>query len=377
MADPILDELNLTTHKEIFPQVVEDNFFLDTPFQAYLRDHCLAPFGGGAFTQNVFRYKPMIGGFYLRGASFNINKRQTLAGCMFDQKFIEVAVPEFKEDIQVLNKGARAVFKLIDEDLRNAMDTASAIAAVAMARHGQAAGTGVADDRFGKTNGWIEAMNDGISEGWDGNYFPLYGGATRNGVVGSVLNSIPYFCGNADGSAGPITYNIMEETYQDASVGKEVPNLGVGNKAVIAYMKERLQTQQIFQQEKDPIWGVTGVRFNSAMILKDDYFPSLKYGVNDPDLGNWLTSTFTAGGTASSKSNIPAAQTTVTVGEVFAWFNTLKWFYRISDDPEFGFGWSGFFPAQDNTRVVGHVKAAQNLECTAPRLQKQLYGIGG
>jgi hypothetical protein len=375
MPDPILDELNLTTLKEIYPSVIEDNYFLDTPFQAYLRDHCLVPFGGGAFTQTVFRYKPMIGGFYARGGSFNITKRQTLAGAMFDPKYLEVAVPEYKEDIQVLNKGPRAVFKLIDEDLRNAMDTISAIAGIAMAGHGQAVVTGVNASRITKINGWPEALNDGVTKGWTGDYFTTYGTATRNGVIGSVLNSVPYWCGNADGSAGPVTYGVMEETYQDACVGNENPNLGVGNKAVIAYMKQRLQAQQVFAQEKDPIWGVMGFRFNNAIILKDDYFPSLKYGANDPDLGNYLTSTFASGSPATA-SNMPSS-TTCTVGEVFAWLTTSKWFFRISDDPEFGFGWSGFFPAQDNTRVVGHVKAACNLECTAPRLQKQLLGIGG
>ena len=50
MPDPILDEINLTTHKEIYPTVIEDNFFLDTPFEAYLRARSLVPFGGGSFS---------------------------------------------------------------------------------------------------------------------------------------------------------------------------------------------------------------------------------------------------------------------------------------------------------------------------------------
>ena len=49
----------------------------------------------------------------------------------------------------------------------------------------------------------------------------------------------------------------------------------------------------------------------------------------------------------------------------------------MTDDAEFGFGWTGFVRAQDNTRVVGQVKAMVNLECTAPRLNKTLYGFGG
>ena len=72
-------ELNATTLQEIYPRVVNDNFFLAAPFLAYLRDHCMVPFTGGAFMQSIFRYAPMIGGFYAPGAGFNITKRTTIA----------------------------------------------------------------------------------------------------------------------------------------------------------------------------------------------------------------------------------------------------------------------------------------------------------
>ena len=377
MPDPILDELNLTTLKEIYPRVIEDHFFLDTPFLAYLRDHAVVPFGGGAFSQNTFLYKPMIGGAYARGDNFNITKRQTLAGSMFDMRFYSVAVPEYKEDIQVFNRGPLAVFSQIEADLQNAMQTITAIIAIAQHRHGQASGTGVTDSRIKHTNGWAEAINDGVTPSWEGNYYPTYGTATRNGAIGSVLNSVPVWCGTSAGGTAPITYNLMEESYQDACIGKEEPNLGVGNKAVMAYIKERIQPQQRFEQVRDPIWGVSGFRFNNAMILRDEYFPSTKYGKNDPDLGNFLAGTFTSPNVTLPAASRMPQNVTLTVGEVFAWFNTKKWAMRIANDPEYGFGFSGFIPAQDNTRVVGHIKAAVNLECFSPRLQKQMFGIGG
>lgn len=374
--DPILDEINLTTLKEVWPVVIEDNFFLDTPFQAYLRAKCLAPFGGGAFMENTFLYAPMIGGAYARGAAFNITKRQTLAGTRFDPKYYEVSVPEFKEDIQVLNKGPLAYFSLIDTDLRNAMNTISAIIAVDMALHGQATGTGIVGNRPNNINGWIEALNDGITNGWEGSIFTSYGTQPRNGVITSKLNSIPVWGGTSAGNTAPITYGFMEEQYQTASIGRSEPDLIAMNKALYAYIKERIQPQQRFAQERDPFWGVSGMRMNSAMILKDDYFPSLKYGQNDPDLGNWLTSTFTSASAPATNSNLPGT-TTIHVGEVLAMFTTSKWGFRISDDPEYGFGFSGFVPAQDNTKVVGQVKAAVNLECVSPRTQIQAYGFGG
>jgi len=92
VSDPILDEINLTTLKEIYPDAVEDNFFLDSPFMAHLRRKCMVPFTGGAFMQTVFIYAPLIGGPYARGQNFNINKPQTLSGTEFDPKYYEVSV---------------------------------------------------------------------------------------------------------------------------------------------------------------------------------------------------------------------------------------------------------------------------------------------
>lgn len=370
------NEISLTTLKEIFPKVVEDNFFRNAPFLAYMRDHCLVPFGGGEVMQNTFMYRSMIGGFYARGDNFNLTKPQTLAGTFFDPKFVYVNVTEHQEDVQVVNKGPLAVYSLIDLDMRNAMNTISAICAIAMANHGQPTGTGIVGSRPKAINGWIEAINDGITPGWDGSYFTSYGTQTRNGTVGSTLNSVPYWCGTQAGATGLITYPILEEAYQDASIGNENPDLIVANKAAYAYMKERIQVQQRFAQEKDPIWGVMGFRFNDAMVLKDDYFPSKKYGETDSILGNWLTATYTSPGTTGTTSNMPIS-TVLTVGEVIGMFNTKKWLVRITDDEEFGFGFSGFKPAQDNTRVAGQIKAMLNLQCKAPRLQKQLFGIGG
>ena len=368
--DPNIAELNSVTLFEIFPRTIEDEFFLATPLLAYFRDHCLVPFTGGTFMQSPIRYAPMIGGFYAPGAGFNITKRQTITALQFDTRYCYVSIPEYKEEIQVENKGELAVASLLEADMQNGVDTINAIVAVAGNQSGQGA-------RSLAINGWPEAINDGLNPSYDGTVYTTYGQQTRNGAVGATLNSTPTWCGDAAGNAGIITYSLLEEGYQDATIGKKEPNLGVGNKAVYAYIKEKMVVQQRFAQEKDPVWGVTGFRFNNAMVLKDDYFPSLKYGRNDPILGNWLTSTFVSPATVTSASGLPTAGTTCTVGEVFCWFNTFDWLFRVTDNEEFGFGFSGFVPAQDNTRVVGQIKAMVNEQCLSPRTQKQFYGIGG
>ncbi len=367
MADPNVQELNAVTLNEIYPRTVEDNFFLATPLLAYIRDHCLVPFSGGTFMQSPIRYAPLIGGFYAPGSNFNITKRQTITALKFDPRYGYVSIPEFKEEIQVENKGPLAVASLLEADMQNGIDTANAIVAVALALSGQGA-------RITAPNGWVELINDGVTPGWDGTVYTTYGGQTRNGAVGSTLNSVPQWCGDQLGNAGTITYSLLEEGYQDASIGQKEPNLGVGNKASIAYIKEKLVVQQRFQQEKDPVWGVMGFRFNNAMILKDDYFPSARYGVNDPILGNFLTSTFTSPAAPASQSNMPA-NVTCTVGEVFVFFNTFDLLFRVTDNEEYGFGFSGFVPAQDNTRVVGQIKWMANLQGLQARTHKQFIGF--
>ena len=369
MPDPLFDELNATTLKEIYPRVIKDQFFKSAALLAYLRQN-VKPFGGGASMNFSFLFSPLIGGAYAPGDNFNTTKIPTLSGATFQPKYYYVAVPEFKELLQVQNRGPLAIFSIIDVDLRNAMNTMNVMLAIANWREGTSA------PRAKQVNGLSEGVNNGVDPSWDGTIALSYGGQLRNGVVGAALNSTPLWCGNALGAAGPVLYSHLQESFQDCSIGPNEPNLGVCNKALFAYILERIQPQQRFAMEKDPLYGATGFKFMSARILKDEYCPSAVYGENHPILGNYLTTTVVAPGAPTAKSKLPAGQT-CTVGEVFGWFNTQNdnMLYRLSDDPEFGVGFSGFIPTQDNTRVVGHVKAAVNLEVTAPRLQKILYGL--
>lgn len=324
---------------------------------------------------NTFMYDALIGGAYGKGSSFNLAKPETIAALTFLPKFYEVNITEYLEDVEVFNKGPQAVFSRVDLDITNAMNTINTILAIALWRHGQGIVTGVSDDRSLQTNGISEALNNGVDNSWDGNYFTTYGSQTRNGVVGSTLNSIPKWCGDSTGATGEITYNLLQESFQDACRGPLEPNLMVGNKAVIAYIKERLEAKQRLAQERDPMYGATGFKFESMMVLKDDYAPSAVYGVNDPRLGNYLTAAFTSVASPTSQSSLPAA-TSVTPGEVLFMLNTDSWEFRVSDSPLFGFGFTGFKVQADTTRVAGQILAAVNAYCRDPQLNKQLYGIG-
>jgi hypothetical protein len=196
-------------------------------------------------------------------------------------------VTENLEEIQVRNRGAAAVFSLINARMKGAMMTINTIIAIASQRHGQSSGGAISDSRSKHINGWAEALNDGVTSSWDGNEFVTYGGQSRtDSSVDSALNSIPQWLGTAGGATADISYSALENGYQDASFGQVSPDIGVTSKRGIARIKNRLQAQQIFRQETDPMYGFEGIRFNRAFIMKDDYWPSAANGVNDAKLGN-------------------------------------------------------------------------------------------
>jgi hypothetical protein len=380
MADPILDELNLTTLPEINDAAIEDNFFLGSVLQAHLRSKCLVPFRGGAFTRNTFLYAPLPnGGAYKKGiGSFTLTKQQSLSGTLFDPRFYCIPIIEYLEDIDVLNVGDLAIFSLLETDVANAFQTISAIMALDLQQNGQATA------RTANMNGWVEAFNDGLVPSWDGNIYTTYGTQARNGAVGKALNGNVYWAGNSAGAVGPITYPVLNAAYNLCRRGKEEPELIVGNKPVISYIENKMQAQQRFGQDtasiRDPYYGATGFRFKNAIVMMDDYMPSAQgYPYSDATnkgLGNNLTSTITYVAPTSAPNNFPAGNCTLTVGEVLLIMNTSRLKFRISDSREFGFNPTDFIRTPDTTRVVSQLKAAVNFECTAPWTSCQMYGIG-
>lgn len=383
MADPIVTALTAVTKEEIWPRQITDSFFRAIPFFSYLRDKALTTFSGMTFMQYPYLFRPLIGGAYAPGQAFNIDKVDSIAALQFREKYYEVNVTEYKEEIQVRNRGANAVFSLLDADLRNAMMTLTTIIAIAAWRHGQAAAGAVLDDRSLEINGLSEALNDGTVFSWDGNIFTTYGAQARNGAVEAALNSVPQWYGNTNGSAGKITYEKLEDTYQIATQGNLSPDLGVTSKRGMTLIKNTLQPQQRFQQEPDPRYGFEGILLNRMRITKDDYAPSAAVtaggtGSSNPILGNWTTGTITNTLTGTPAGGFPnqTAAPTLTVAEVLFMLNTDTWILRISDDPEFQFGWTGFKPGQDNTRVSGQSLAALNLETPAAnRLNIHAFGF--
>ncbi len=159
------------------------------------------------------------------------------------------------------------------------------------------------------------------------------------------------------------------------------PNLGVTTAFGYSFIKEKFQTQQRFNDTQDPKIGFNGMKFNSATLMKSRYAPGAylygSSGTADP-----IATTFIKQLTSGALTAYPAPSggypSAGTYNETLWWLNARKPFMNlyISDDPEYGFGFTGFKPAQGNTKVAGQVLFGGAVTF-APRYHQQLFGITG
>lgn len=326
---------------------------------AYLKLNVREDYDGGRFIGENFYYGGLIGGSYLQGKEFDITEPQIEQQLQFNVKFFEVNITLSKEDIQVINKGPNAAFKIIESRMTNAYMTIGAHMAIGLYLNG------INANYTPNWNGLPEALQNGAAgtASWDGNTYATYGTITRGGAVGVALNSTPI------NVAGTIELNTLEESYADACFGTIEPNIGVTTALGYSYIKEKFQTQQRFNDTQEPKINFNGLHFNSAVLMKSRYCP----GTYISAAGDPIAVTYIK----QMSNNALLVYPTVSA-ETLWWLNAKKPFanFYVSDDPEYGFGFTGFKPGQGNTKVAGQVLFAGAVTF-APRYHKQLYGITG
>lgn len=377
MADPLFSEVPASTLNEIKDGIVFDNFFVDTPLQRYFRaEGAVDPFFGGAAMQVPFQYARLSGGAIAPGQDVVVNRKQILDANLFVPKLYTgyAALEEFQ--LKVLNAGPEAkvdLYELYVETMTKGLNTDTEID---WYRHGQQNGTGVTDNRVLNMNGMSEALNDGVTNSWDGNYFPTYGGQARNGAIGNALNSIPQWLGDANGNSGPISYEVMLQTYLLA-IAK--PTMGLTSRQGYTYIAAMLQRQQRYEVRVDTNIEMEGIKFEGAYIFNDLLVPSavspalLPTGLSQ---STTQTGTFTSVASPATASHLPGNKT-ITVGELLLWLYIPDWKYRPAADPDFMFGVRGPIPSPTNpTMDTLFMNLSLNSYTPVPRNSIQCYGMG-
>jgi hypothetical protein len=400
---PLFPEIPATTLNELLDGYIWQNSYVSTPLQRYFRaSGAYNPFGGGAAMQFPHLYAGAQGGALYPGQDVTVNRVQMLTAGLFLPKLYTkfILVEEF--GLSVLNSGPEAKVKILEAYLEQMMEGIDFQLEGDMFRHGQAIGTGVSDNRLASIDGFANAMNDGVTPSWDGNVFPTYSGQTRNGAIGSSLNSIPIWLGDASGNPAPPNYQALLKTYMQP-IGR--PTLGVTSYIGYSAVAASFQRQQRYEAKEDQNINWSGIKFEDSTIFWDDIVPSSnpkqsianlfttvdgtapapgaiqtgQFTLTTAMLGNQGTSQLPSlGFTSSATALLTGGLNTIVVGEPLFWIDVESWEYRPSDAQDFNYYMMDpiRYP-QNPTLYTQFLRHALNQYTPTPRRHQQCYGIKG
>jgi len=361
-----VDALNVATRDWIrkTPSLIDTVFQADGVF-ARFKDRAKRFPGGTKITENIV-YAGMPGGAHpAPGARFTNTQRQTTQRLQFDLKYYQVTVVVDKVTVQVLNKGPFSVFPMISQEMENAYRTLGVHMAIGL----YLAGSGATYTY--NVNGLAEICNDNSTSSFDGATYTNYGDLARtNGNYGSQIK------GKITDIGGPISYDALESTYMDVTFGALEPRIGVTTPKAFSYIKQKFQTQQRFTESRtqtSPTVGFTSLKFNNADLMVSRYCPGSHIsGTGDPVAVDFITETTRLA--ATPRTDYP----TIT-GETLFWLTDEDPYlnFYMSDDEEFGMGFTGFIPDPSSDQLVGRVRLACNFTAPSPRHHHQLKGITG
>ena len=388
MSDPTYGgDLQAGTLNDMVMSTAYQNFFVDTPKQAWFRAvGAVNPFDGGVLMQEPIVMGRPVGGAAAPGTNFNITQVQQLAAMAFNMRLYSELLMLETFSLDVNNRGEAAKVDLMDLYIENCISATNTDIEVDSYHHGQAAQSGyITDDGSLRVNGDAEAMSDGLNNSWDGNVFQNYGSQVRNGAVSSTINSIPFWYGNADGSGGGVT---VEALIQHMIRVRQFhpPDLGIISPIGWGYILGCLQRQQRFVD-----WGVKadatipdwqGINFMGTMIYDDIQSPGTNWGVAFPtgiSATSNKTSTFTSASTCTgaTQAYTPPASQTLTVGEVLFLYNAHGWKYRPPVSEEFFFGIRRNQVWNNNTNDATIMNTGINIYTPQPRENNHGFGIIG
>lgn len=400
---PLFPEIPATTLNELLDGYIWQNSYISTPFQRYFRaSGAYNPFGGGAAMQFPHLYAGAQGGAIYPGQDVTVNRVQMLTAGLFQPKLYTkfILVEEF--GLSVLNSGPEAKVKILEAYLEQMMEGIDFQLEGDMFRHGQQAGNGVNDNRFASINGISEALNDGVTPSWDGNVFPTYSQQTRNGPIGSALNSIPIWLGDASGNPAPPNYQSLLKTYMQP-IGR--PTMGCTSYIGYSAIAAAFQRQQRYETTDDHNINWSGIKFEDSTIFWDDIVPSSnpkqsianlfttvdgtapspgaiqtgQFVLTQAMLANQGTSQFpNLGFTSNATPLLSGGVNTIVVGEPLFWLGVDEWEYRPANAEDFNYHMMDpiRYP-QNPTLYTQFLRHSLNFYTPTPRRHQQCYGVKG
>lgn len=410
--DPLYNEIDGSTLEAVRRNVIYDNFFVDTPFQAKLRaSGALDPFLGGSAMLEPFIYGRVQGQAVRPGQSVTITRNPINTAMNFQEKAYVAWFPYDDWEMDdgsgkggVINSGDAKIVDLYQLIFENATEVINTMLEMDSYRHGQAATTGVSDNRILNSNGIDEAYNNGIDPSPYGNVYQYYGGQLRNGVIGSALNSTPLYLGTPNGAVGQIDFAALMQLWSQCRITGGNPDLGVTNVLGFVAIANALDAQRrdISNTKHDIMWD--GLNFNGVDIYATPLAPSSQAqnfiplgsnnavgangsaGNNTLVDGSGLSTTltpfvspqFTKNGAnvaiSPTGSNIPS-NTTIQPGEYLAFMRADDFKLRPTDKSGWNFGIRKTQMPNNVSLDAVMVRLGTNLYTTQPRKGGIAFGF--
>ncbi len=407
-TDPLYNEIDATNLESVRKNVVFQNLFVDTPFQAKLRRAGVwDPFLGGSGMMEGFIYGRPQGAAVAPGSTVTVTRQQQNTGMKFVPKAYVSWNPLDDWELDdgsgqggVINSGPAQIANQYQILMENMVEMINTMIEMDSFRHGQASGTNITDNRILNSNGLSEALNNGVDNSWDGGIFSTYGSNTRNVVIGAALNSVPLYLGTSAGATGQIDFNALMRLWGQCTVTGGKPDLGITNVLGFVAIANALDAQRrdVSNKNHDIQWD--GLTFNGVEIFADPLAPSALAGdflalapasgragnnnLVDGAGASTQTSTFTtpqftnsAGSNVSvsvTGSNLPSV-TSITVGEVLFFLEAASFKIRPTNKKGWNYGLRRA-PMPNNVSMDAlFMRLGTNLYNVMPRHNGQAYGF--
>lgn len=405
--DPLYNEIDGSTLESVRKNVIFNNFFVTTAFQAKLRAAgALDPFLGGSAMMEPFLYGRVQGQAVRPGQSVTITRQPINSAMSFQEKAYVAWFPYDDWEMDdgsgqggVINSGEARIINLYQMIMENATEVIETMLEMDSYRHGQVASTGVGDNRILNSNGVDECFNNGIDPSPFGNVYPTYGSSLRNGVIGKALNSTPLYLGNAQGGVGQIDFNALMQLWAQCKVTGGEPDLGITNVFGFVAIANALDAQRrdVSQTKHDITFD--GLSFNGVDIYASPLAPSSQAqnylplaGANGTAGNNTLVDgaglstqlqpftspQFYQNGSpvafSPTGSGIPS-NTVIQPGEYLLFCKASEFYLRPTDKPGWNFGIRKGSYANNVSMETVMIRLGTNLYNTMPRRGALAYGF--
>ena len=235
--DPQFNEIDANNLESVRRDVVWNQLFVDTPFQAKLRRAGVwEDFLGGAGMTEVIQYGRAQGAAVNPGQTVTLTRQQIDTKVKFYPKLYVSWFPMDEWEMDdgsgtggVINSGPAKIADIYGLYMENMVMNINTMLEMDSFRHGQSNSSTITDNRIKCSNGLDEALNNGIDTSLFGNRYTIYGGQTRNGNVGITWNSTPQYLGTSSGGTGQIDVASLQKLWTQITTCGGKPTLGITN----------------------------------------------------------------------------------------------------------------------------------------------------